>query len=37
MHTGAPTCNIEVKLLGIQEEAVAGGVDPDGEVSKASL
>lgn len=33
MHTGAPTCNIEVKLLKIDEKAVLGGADPDGEVS----
>lgn len=32
-HTGAPTCNVEVKLLHISEEAVAGGADPEGEVS----
>jgi hypothetical protein len=36
-HTGAPTCNIEVKLLGIHEEAVVGGADPEGEVSSAAV
>ena len=36
-HTGAPTCNIEVKLLGVNEEAVVGGADPEGEVSGAAL
>ena len=32
-HTGAPTCNVEIKLLNIAEEAVEGGADPEGEVS----
>jgi hypothetical protein len=36
-HTGAPTCNIEVKLLRINEEAVVGGADPEGEVSGTGL
>ncbi|KIM28964.1 hypothetical protein M408DRAFT_329011 [Serendipita vermifera MAFF 305830] len=31
-HTGAPTCNIEIKLLHIAEEAVNGGADPEGEL-----
>lgn len=31
-HTGPPSCNIEVKLLKLNEEAVAAGADPEGEV-----
>jgi long-chain acyl-CoA synthetase len=31
-HCGPPTCNIEVKLLGINEAAVETGSDPLGEL-----
>jgi len=31
-HFGPPTCNIEVKLLGINEAAMETGSDPSGEL-----
>lgn len=32
-HVGPPTCNIEVKLLDVDEAALASGADPVGKVS----
>lgn len=31
-HTGAPSCNVQVRLLKLDEDAVAKGGDPEGEV-----
>ncbi|KAF8964661.1 hypothetical protein BDZ97DRAFT_1814951 [Flammula alnicola] len=31
-HTGPPTVNVEVKLVGVDDEAVEGGADPVGDL-----
>ena len=31
-HSGPPTINIEVKLVGVDDEAIEGGADPEGVV-----